>query len=277
MDAPRSAITSPQNARIKLVQSLRDRRARDQTGLMRVEGYDEISLALASGMDLSMLFYCPALFRSPDQAGLLDTIGGTGTELIEVRRDLFERISYREGPDGWLAVCRSPVRGLDSLWLDACPFILVAEGIEKPGNLGAMLRTADAAGVTCAIAADPLADWGNPNVVRASKGAVFSVPVAQAGTPEAIAWLRSHGILIVVADPHAARPYTQERYVDPVAIVVGSENHGLSPAWTDAADAQVGIPMFGRVNSLNVATAAALLLYEALNQRLAAGRPQVGR
>jgi TrmH family RNA methyltransferase len=270
-------ITSVQNPKIKLVQALRNRRDREQTGLMRVEGFEEISLAIASGLILRSLYYCPALFSSSEQVVLLDIIRSAGAELVEVSRTVFEKISYREGPDGWLATCPSFAHGLEHLQLGRCPCLLVAEGIEKPGNLGAMLRTADAAGIEGVIAADPVTDWGNPNVVRASKGAVFSVAVAQASTPETIAWLRSNGIRIVAATPQSAMPYTQARFVDPVAIVVGSEKQGLSAEWIDAADVQVTIPMLGRVNSLNVATAAALLVYEVVNQRTAEGRQPAGR
>ncbi len=147
------------------------------------------------------------------------------------------------------------------------PFLIVAEAVEKPGNLGAMLRTADAVGVDAVLAAAPITDWGNPNIVRASKGAVFSVPVAAASTTETLDWLRERGIAIVAATPAATALYTDVDLRGPIAIAVGAEKHGLSDSFLAAADIHVRIPMWGRVNSLNVSIATALLAYEALRQR----------
>jgi len=262
-------ITSAQNPKIRQVVALRDRRARERQGLMRVEGYDEVSLAVASGARPVALYFCPALFHTPEQADLLEQVRPMGAELIEVSAYVFHKIAYREGPDGWLATFPAVQAGLDDLHLGAHPFILVAESVEKPGNLGAMLRTADAAGVDAVIASDPLTDWGNPNIVRSSKGALFTVPVAAADHAQTIAWLRDQRIGIVAATPHAPLLYSQADVRGPVALAVGSEQHGLSRVWLDEADVRVRIPMFGRVNSLNVATAAALLMYEVVRQRAA--------
>ena len=260
-------ITSAQNPRIRQVIALRDRRARERQGVMRVEGYDEVSLALASDARPIALHFCPALFHPPAQADLLEQVRRAGAELIEVSAYVFHKIAYREGPDGWLATFPALQATLDGLHLSAHPFILVAESVEKPGNLGAMLRTADAAGVDAPIASDPLTDWGNPNIVRASKGALFTVPVAAADDAQTIAWLRHRQIAIVAATPQAPLLYSQADLCGPVAIAVGAEKHGLSRAWLDEAAVCVRIPMFGRVNSLNVATAAALLVYEVIRQR----------
>ena len=265
----RMVITSAQNPKIRQVIALRDRRARERQGVMRVEGYDELSLALASGARPLALFFCPALFHPPEQADLLEQVRRAGAELIEVSAYVFHKIAYREGPDGWLATFPALQARLDALRLSTHPFVLVAEAVEKPGNLGAMLRTADAAGVDALIASDPLTDWGNPNIVRSSKGALFTVPVAAADNAQTIAWLRHRHIGIVAATPHAPLLYSQTDLRGPVAIAVGPEKHGLSRAWLDAADVCVRLPMFGRVNSLNVATAAALLMYEVIRQRSA--------
>jgi TrmH family RNA methyltransferase len=263
----RMIITSAQNPRIRQVIALRDRRAREREGVMRVEGYDEVSLALASGTRPVGLYFCSALFQTPEQAELLEQVRRAGAELIEVSAYVFHKIAYREGPDGWLATFPAMQARLDDLHLSAHPFILVAESVEKPGNLGAMLRTADAAGVDALIASDPLTDWGNPNIVRSSKGALFSVPVAAADNAQTIAWLRRRHVAIVAATPHAPLLYSQADLRGPVALAVGPEKHGLSRAWLDTAAVCVRIPMFGRVNSLNVATAAALLMYEVIRQR----------
>jgi TrmH family RNA methyltransferase len=207
------------------------------------------------------------LFRSQQQAQLLERARQTGAELIEVSDRVFDKIAYREGPDGWLATFPLITTQLGALKLPPNPLVIVAEGVEKPGNLGAMLRTADAAGVHAVIAAAPLTDWSNPNVVRSSKGALFSVPVGAADNRETIAWLRRHNIGIVAATPQATTVYTEARLHGAVAIAVGEEKYGLSDLWLQEADIEVRIPMVGHVNSLNVATAAALLVYEAVRQR----------
>jgi RNA methyltransferase, TrmH family len=262
-----SIITSPQNPKVKYVASLRERRKRKESGVTLVEGYDELTLALASGIKPAEVFYCPALFRNTDQMRLVERIRAMGASLIEVDERVFARIAYRENPDGWLATFPLPGRNLSELSLSANPLIVVCESVEKPGNLGAILRTADAAGVDAVIACDPLTDWGNPNVVRASKGALFSVQVAAASSAGTLEWLREHQIRIVVATPQATTSYTRVDLRGPVAITVGEEKHGLSKEWLEQADESVVIPMFGRVNSLNVATATGLLIYEAIRQR----------
>jgi TrmH family RNA methyltransferase len=266
--SPRSSlITSLHNPRIRRLAALRERRERTQTGRTLVEGYDELALALDSGAQPVDLIFCPALFGRPDQAALLERAERAGASVVEVDERVFRKVAYREHPDGWLASFLLPVRRLEELRLGPAPLLLVAEAVEKPGNLGAMLRTADAAGVGAVVACNPRTDWGNPNVVRASKGALFAVQAAAAGTSDVLSWLRAQRSRVVVAAPGAATRYTQANLRGPVAIVVGAEREGVSAAWLDGADEAVAIPMFGRVNSLNVSIAAALLLYEAVRQR----------
>jgi len=264
-----SVITSLQNPRIKTLVALREHRARNRAGLFLVEGYEELSLALASGAQSRELYYCPALFRDTAQVRLLDQVRNAAShgELIEVSERVFEKIAYRDNPDGWLATFPLPRHSLADLHLSVNPFVIIAEAVEKPGNLGAILRTADAAGVDALISCDPLTDWGNPNVVRASKGALFTVQTAESTTAETIQWLRQQGIQIVAATLQAAVRYDRADLRAPVAITVGTEKHGLSRDWLDQADLTVSIPMFGRVNSLNVATATAILIYEVVRQR----------
>lgn len=264
---PPLQITSLQNPRVKQLVALRDKKERQRSGLMRVEGYEELSLALQSGAQPITLYYCPELIRADQAATMIEQVRRAGAEIVEVSDRVFEKIAYREGPDGWLATFGTIDRGLHEIKLHEHPLLVVAEGVEKPGNLGAMLRTADAAGVHALIAANPLTDWGNPNIVRASKGALFSVPVAAAGSPDTIAWLHENRIAIVAATPQATANYTDVDLRGAVAIAVGEEKYGLSAAWLDAANVQVRIPMAGRVNSLNVATSMALLVYEAVRQR----------
>lgn len=261
-----SLITSVQNPRVKQIVALRDKRTREALGQMVVEGYDELSLAFRAGTPITLL-YCPAIIRQQAQWSLIETAKAKGVELVEVNERVFEKMAYRENPDGWLAVFSLQHHPLDSLVLGQSPLIVVAEGIEKPGNLGAILRTADAAGVTAVIAADSVTDLGNPNVVRASKGTVFCVPVAEATTAATIVWCRTHGLTSIAATPQATRNYTDVDMRGPIAIIVGGEKPGLSAEWLNGADIAVRIPMVGAVNSLNVATATALLVYEAVKQR----------
>ncbi len=271
-------ITSLTNPRVKHIVALRDKRRRDDDGLMLVEGFDPLSLALDCGARPQTVFICPELFkpaRSPNAHDNLQwRVRDTGAEVIETTRPVFEKMAYRDGPDGWLAVIARPDFSLGRLTQarSRAPLYLVVEAVEKPGNLGAMLRTCDAAGVDAFLFCDPKADLTNPNVVRASQGALFSVPVAQCASAEAMAWLRERGIRIVATTPNPLRgqlpmSYTRFDFTQPCAIAVGEEKYGLSKFWLDQADAAVRIPMFGRINSLNVATSAALLIYEAIKQR----------
>lgn len=262
-------ITSPANPRIKQLVALRRRRARDESGVTLVEGRAEIELALAAGVRPRSVYYCPAL-QSRDGPHLADRVREIGADVVRVSRPVFEKVSYREGPDGWLAVVPAVETSLAHLILGPTPLILACAGLEKPGNLGAILRTADAAGVAAVIAADPVADWGNPNVVRASKGTVFSVPVASATSTEALAWVAAHGLQIVAATPDATRLVTEADLTGPTVLAVGAEHAGLSADWLERADARVRIPMLGRADSLNVSASAAILAYEAVRQRLQA-------
>jgi RNA methyltransferase, TrmH family len=254
---------------------LRRRRSRGRGDVTLVEGYEELGLALAAGVRPSTLYHCPEL-GTGDPGDLLAAVRARGAEVVRVGRAVFEKIAYRESPDGWLAVVPSVPTDLEHLRPARDPLILVAEGVEKPGNLGAILRTADAAGAAAVIAADPATDWANPNLVRASKGTLFSVQVAAATSAEVLRWLAERDVTIVAATPDAEVPPTGVDLTGPTAIAVGSEKHGLSAPWLAAAHARVRIPMFGRADSLNVSTSAAILLYEAVRQRLArsaTGRP----
>jgi TrmH family RNA methyltransferase len=260
-------ITSPHNPRVQAAARLQERRGRQAAGLTLIEGADEIGLALAAGVQLTTVFLCPRLIR-PASAGLRAQLPAAA-EVLEVPPPVFARLAYRENPDGWLAVAPLPGQKLDDLGLSTArpPLLLVCEAVEKPGNLGAMLRTADAAGVDALLVCDPVTDLGNPNVIRASRGTIFTVPVAQATAPAALAWLKARGVATLAATPRAERLYTEVDLRGPVAIAVGAEDAGLSQVWLRAADLTARIPMTGRVNSLNVSASAALLLYEAVRQR----------
>lgn len=261
-------ITSPANARLKSLVALRRRRVREEAGVTLIDGYDELSLALDAGIVPRTLYHCPELMLDPEaQQDVIRQVQALGSDTQQLGRAAFEKVAYREGPDGFLAVVDSVVRSCADLRVGPTPLALVCQGVEKPGNLGAMLRTADAAGVEAVVAVDPVTDWGNPNLVRASKGTVFSVPVASSGTAEALQWLSDNGIALVATTPDTDLDYTDVDYTGPVAIAVGAEKSGLTDEVLAAAAYRIRIPMEGRANSLNVATSAAVVIYEAVRQR----------
>ncbi len=261
-------ITSTANPRVKWLAGLHRRRNRVAEAVTVVEGGAEALLAMDVGVLPQSIYYCAALVDGTERAGLVDRARDVGSEVVALGRDAFARASYRDNPDGIIAVVPDPTRPLEALRLGPRPLVLVCEAVEKPGNLGAMLRTAEAAGVDAVVAASPVADWGNPNVVRASKGTLFAVPVASASADTVASWLGAAGVAIVVATPDATDLVTEVDLTGAVAIVVGAEHAGVGSELRAAADRQVRLPMVGHVNSLNVAAAAAITLYEALRQRL---------
>ncbi len=260
-------ISSLQNPRIKHVVKLRDRRYRDQHQQFIIEGYRELLRALDNGYPVSELYACPDFFIGSNEPELLARFQQSGTEIYETTPAVFRKMAYRDRPEGLLGVAPQRHLALSGLTLRPAPLLLVAEAIEKPGNLGTILRSADATGVDALILCDQCTDLFNANVVRASTGMLFTVPVGEAGSDATLAWLREHGINVLAATPHADACYTDIDMTVPLAIVVGTEQYGLSEHWLAAADLQVRIPMLGKADSLNVATATTLLLYEAMRQR----------
>lgn len=253
-------ISSVQNPRVKRLVKLReDKKARAEDGLTLVEGFDEMRLALAAGHTPQTILFAPELTSRSMEFP-------TG-EHLSVSRAVFEKISYRQNPDGWLGVFPIPRRRLDDLNLSVSPLIILAEAVEKPGNLGAILRSADAAGVDALLVCDARVDAWNPNVIRASRGTIFSVPLVECDNASALEWLRRNAIRVVAATPAAETLYTEVDLRAPSAIAVGAEAEGLSDFWMASAGERVKIPMMGKVNSLNVSVSAALIVYEALRQR----------
>ena len=257
-------ITSLQNPRIKYVVRLRDdKKQRLQDDVMLVEGHDEIQLALSAGHKPQTLLFSPEL-ATHQLSGLI-------TETLTVTRAVFAKMSYRDNPDGWLAIFPVPHTTLETLesnkLLSNNPLIIIAESIEKPGNLGAILRTADAAHVDAILLCDPRVDVWNPNVVRASRGTVFSVPVVECDNASALEWLKSRKMRVLAATPAADEIYSNVNLREPTAIAVGTEDAGLTDFWMSNADVKVKIPMLGKVNSLNVSVSTALIIYEAVRQR----------
>lgn len=266
-----TTLSSPHNVKIKEALSLRERRTRDQSGLFLIEGYRELLRALEADWLLVRLFMCEPLFLGENEQALIKRAAETGAEMIACDPKLFQRLSYRDRPDGLLGVSMQRHWGLDKLTplvkKRASPLLVVAEAIEKPGNLGTILRSSDAVGVDGLILCDQCTDLHNPNVIRASVGTRFTVPTFEAEGTAAISWLRQQKIKIVATTPAADTLFTAADLTVPVAIVVGTEQLGLSAAWLEAADLRVRIPMQGAADSLNVAMATTLVLYEALRQR----------
>jgi TrmH family RNA methyltransferase len=264
---PVEIITSLQNPRLKRLVRLRDRRQRDEDRAFLVEGYREVRRALGKKVVLGELYYCPDWFLGENEPALLAQAAAAGAELFELSKDAFAKVAYRERPDGILAVAPQWRRTLADLALPAEPFILVVEAIEKPGNLGTILRSADAAGCDAVVVCDPVTDLFNPNVVRASTGVLFSVPCVVEGNEAVLAWLKGRGIRVVATTPAAPKSYTDADLRGPLAVVMGSEQYGLSEFWLKNSDDSVRIPMAGQADSLNVAMAALITLFEAVRQR----------
>lgn len=261
-------ITSASNPRLKELVALRRRRTREETGSTLLEGTEELGLALEAGVTPFAVYHCPELMQDYGPE-VVEAARAAGAEVVELSRTAFDKVAYREGPDGVLAKVPAPGLTWDEVDLGGSPFVLLVEGVEKPGNLGAMLRTADAAGVDLVVAADCVTDWGNPNVVRGSKGTVFSVPVVATTRAEAWERLAAAGVRVVATTPDTEVLHTEVGYDGSVAVAVGSEKYGLTPEALAASDERVRIPMVGKANSLNVSTSAAIVLYEAVRQRRA--------
>jgi len=259
-------LSSVGNPRVKDVVRLRDRRNRDRERRFVVEGTRELSCATDSGMALATLYYCEELLADSGRS-VVERIAATEAECQPTSRSVFEKMSYRRTPDGVLGIAPTPDLELERLPASDGALWLVAAGIEKPGNLGAMLRTADAAGVAGVVVADPTTDVFNPNVVRASMGTLFSVPVAVASAGDVRDWLQTRRIRAVAGRPDAVVAYTEADLRGAVAIVVGSEHQGLDAGWTVRGGEAVRIPMSGRADSINAAMAATVLLFEARRQR----------
>lgn len=260
-------LTSTKNPKVKDAIKLMDRRQRDQAGLMLIEGVKELTLAIKDGVTISRLFYCEDLFRGVEEQGILEEADAQGAELIQVGANVFKKLAYREDSFGLFAVAKQPTKTLNDIPLKKTPLIIVVEGVEKPGNLGAILRSADAAGVDGVIVCGKTTDIYNPNVVRASIGTLFTVPVVKTTVPGAINWLKEKGIKTIATTPNAETDYFDADLKGPCAIVMGSEHEGLSDTWLNEADIRVSIPMKGEADSLNLAMSATIMLYEAVRQR----------
>ena len=263
-------ITSSSNPHVKDIVKLRQRSHRDERRALLVEGYREIKRALDNGYKPFEIVTCPELFMGENEAQLIARAIAAGSDHIECSKSVFEKISARDRPDGLIVIGPQIHKTLADLNLPPNALVIVAEAIEKPGNLGTILRSADSSGCAAVIVCDKCTDIQNPNVVRASIGTLFSLPVIEATTEETLAYLSERGFLVLAATPHADKFYSDFDCTANTAIVVGAEQYGLSPAWlAGGAATPVRIPMLGQCDSLNVASATTILLYEAVRQRIA--------
>jgi len=284
-------ITSPSNPKIKRLLALQQKSsARREAGLFVVEGQRELQHCIDAGFDIDTVFVCPEVeaAAAPGNRATLGIVrGGTAkrwgpkdvsggwlpcneggqTKVFEVSKEVYAKISYREGTEGVIAEVRAKERKLEELELPERPLVVVLESVEKPGNLGAVLRSADAAGADAVLICDPLTDLWNPNLIRASIGAIFTVPCVACSSAEAIAFLKARGIRILTAQLQDSSLYYDCDMTVGTALVMGTEATGLTDAWRAAADAHIRIPMLGRLDSLNVSVSAAILLFEAVRQR----------
>ena len=256
-------ITSGQNPKIKMLLELQEKsKLRRETGLFIVEGRRELGHCLDAGFVPETVFICPEIFDYSEGTPFPES-----TKVFEVSRNVYEKIAYRGGTEGIVAEIRYKDRKLDEIKLGKNPLVIVLESVEKPGNLGAVLRSADAAGADAVIICDPLTDLYNPNLIRSSIGAIFTRQVAAASSEDTIAWLKANGIQILTAQLQDSSLYYDTPMTGPTAIVMGTESTGLTDIWRKAADKHIRIPMLGQLDSLNVSVSAAILLYEAVRQR----------
>ena len=256
------SITSAQNPKIKNLLLLQEKsKARREQGLFVVEGRRELEHCLEAGFRARTVFVCPEVAGADFSTSL------GMTHIVEIPEALYRKVAYREGTEGVLAEVEVRERRLEDLALSEHPLVMVLESVEKPGNLGAVLRSADAARADAVIVCDPLTDLWNPNLIRASIGAVFTVPTVCASSAETIGWLKSRGIRILTAQLQDSSWYYDTDMTGGTALVMGTESTGLTDVWRRAADAHIRIPMLGRLDSLNVSVSAAILLFEAVRQR----------
>ncbi|WP_299368663.1 RNA methyltransferase [Winogradskyella sp.] len=259
------SISSPQNPLIKRLVLLKEKsRERKKTNTFLIEGKRELSLAIKGGYTIETLLFYPNLFSESEARAM----SRYGIDIIEISKDVFQKLAHRDTTEGIVAVVTSKSHELESLNFRAKnPLILVAEAPEKPGNIGALLRTADAANVDAVIIANPKSDLYNPNIIRSSVGCVFTTEIAMASTEDTIAFLKKYNFNIFSAILQESEPYYNQDYTLPTAIVVGTEATGLTQAWREVSTKNINIPMQGVIDSMNVSVAAGILIFEAKRQR----------
>lgn len=262
-------ITSIQNSLVKQLVSLKEKsRNRKKEGIFIIEGEREIGLALQGEYDIEKLFFCPEIFDEVKQQHLLKGFQ-TPPECITISKEVYEKLTYRSSTEGVLALAKVKSHTLNELRLThKKPLLLVAEAPEKPGNIGALLRTADAAGLDAVLIANPKTDLYNPNIIRSSVGCVFTNQIGVGTTDEILSFLKVKEIAVYCAALSASKPYNEVSFTEASAIVVGTEDEGLTEKWIAQSKQNIIIPMSGKIDSMNVSVAAAILVFEAKRQRI---------
>jgi len=255
-------ISSTNNIQIKNIIKLRKGIERKKQNLMIIEGYQEISIAISAGIEIKNVFYCEYLNKKKKTTPI-----SLQKNIIEVEENVFKKISLRDNPDGFLATATPVQTSLGSIKLQKNPLVIILESVEKPGNLGAILRTADAVKADCLILSNPKTDIFNHNVIRSSLGTIFTNQIATGTNEEVIKWLRKNKIKIFAATPNTKKIYTESNLSGKVAIVIGTEHDGLSNDWLSQADEKIKIPMSGKIDSLNASVSAGVIVFEAFRQR----------
>ncbi len=263
----RKHITSTSNPVIKDLVKLAKRSKRNTDDRFIIEGYRPVVRALETGFKLQELYFCPEWFLGKNEFSVVETAEKSGAVITQLSKAAFAKIAYRDRPEGIIGVGKQWHTSLKDLNLSKTPFIIIVESIEKPGNLGTILRSADATGAEAVIVCDPVTDIFNPNVVRSSTGVLFRMQIAVANVNDVLRFCAERSIKTLAATPHTSHNYTQADMKQPLAIVMGSEQFGLSDRLMDACDIQVAIPMLGLADSLNVSAATVVLAYEVVRQR----------
>ena len=259
-------ITSPKNPGIRDLIDLQKPRHRKESGLIIIEGLREAEMAVSSGVEIRSVFFCRELIQDINSLPF-NLNQNAGYEITEVSKEVFAKIAYRENSSGFVLTATRPGRRLQDIRLSKIPLVIVLENVEKPGNLGAVLRTADAAGVDAVLVCDSQTDLYNPNVIRSSLGCIFSVPVATCSSGEAKQWMDEKGIKAYVTSLEAPKEYTDCDFNNAAAIVMGAEDKGVSDFWKNNSYQNIIIPMTGRVDSMNISVSTAIIIFEALRQR----------
>ncbi len=258
-------ITSPQNPKLKELRQLMEKsKERRSSGLFVIDGWKEILMAVEADYSIRQLYVREGAISKEE---IDKTWSANRPDYVEIARDAFDKLSYRGLTTKAIAIAESKNHFLSTLKLSKTPTVLVLDAVEKPGNLGAMIRTADATAIDAVICCDTATDIYNPNVIRSSVGCVFSVPIAVGSREEVIDWLKLHKINIFTATLKASIPYTEIDFIVPTAFVLGTEASGVHPIWEEISDQNIILPMLGKNDSLNVSNTAAVLLYETMRQR----------
>jgi RNA methyltransferase, TrmH family len=268
MSEPFTTISSLQNPRLKNLVRLREARHRRRSGFFLIEGERELGRALKAGWKVQDLFFCPEHFSSPAAMDVVEAALARNADAVQLSSEAFAKVAFREHPDGLLGLAPIGEKPLESFVPGSPALILVVDGVEKPGNLGALMRTANAAGVDAMLLCDPVCDRYNPNVIRASQGAFFDLPVFSCPAEEAREWLARHGITVLATTPGADALLWDHDLRGPLALVLGAEDTGLGPDWLEGAGMRTArLPMCGLTDSLNVSVTAGVALFEVVRQR----------